>query len=239
MSIRFLMSIGLLAISMNGCAAQGNWKTPFSANNSNETNGQYVSTTVPQSHHHPALLDPSKANERAPDEFKVKFETTKGDFVLQVVRDAAPNGVDRFYNLVKIGYFQDIVIFRAVKGFMFQFGIHGDPAVSAQWSDANIKDDPNAGVSNTPGTICFAKTGAPNSRSAQMFVSLGNNSFLDNQGFTPFGKVVEGLDVVAKINTEYGENKGDVQGKFKQQGNDYILKAFPNLDIIKAAEVVN
>jgi cyclophilin family peptidyl-prolyl cis-trans isomerase len=135
-------------------------------------------------------------------------------------------------------FFSDIAFFRAVNGFMFQFGIHGDPAISDKWAEANIKDDPSVGVSNGPGTICFAKTGLPNSRSTQMFINLGNNSFLDDQGFTPFGKVTEGLDVVGKINTEYGENKGDVQGEFKQKGNPYILKKFPNIDLIKSVTIV-
>jgi len=232
--LQSLMAICLTLFLTNGCAAQGG--SYFGQNQST----QKVSTTVnPQdSVANPALLDPTKATEQAPENFKVKVETTKGDFVISVVREASPNGVDRFYNMVKIGYFSDIAIFRAVNGFMFQFGIHGDPAISNKWSEANIKDDPNIGVSNGPGTICFAKTGLPNSRSTQMFINLGNNSFLDDQGFTPFGKVTEGLDVVGKINTEYGENKGDVQGEFKQKGNPYILKKFPNIDLIKSITIV-
>jgi peptidyl-prolyl cis-trans isomerase A (cyclophilin A) len=187
---------------------------------------------------HPGLLDPSKANEQAPETFKVKMSTTKGDFVIAVTRKWSPNGADRFYNLVKIGYFQDIAIFRAIKGFMFQFGIHGDPNVSAKWSNSNIKDDPNAGISNEKGFITFAKTGQPNSRSTQLFVNLGNNRGLDAQGFTPFGQVVSGMDVVEKINTEYGENPRDLQGNFEAGGNEYVLKRFPNLDIIKSATII-
>lgn len=213
-------------------------KDRFSIHPQTKSQETFVSTATPQQQEHPGLRDPSQANEKAPDQFKVRFETTKGNFVLEINRNASPNGVDRFYNLAKIGYFKDIAIFRAVKGFMFQFGIHGNPAISAKWSEANIKDDPGAKMSNTPGTICFAQTGAPNSRSTQMFINLANNSFLDSQGFTPFGKVVEGLEVVAKINTEYGENKGDVQGNFKQQGNNYILKQFPNLDLIKSVTIL-
>ncbi len=233
-SLQSLLALCLTLTLTNGCAAQGG--SFFGQSPS----AQNVSTTAnPQDGvAHPALLDPSKATEQAPENFKVKVETTKGDFVISIAREASPNGVDRFYNLVKIGYFKDIAIFRAVNGFMFQFGIHGDPAVSDKWAEANINDDANVGVSNVPGTICFAKTGAPNSRSTQMFINLGNNSFLDDQGFTPFGKVTEGLEVVGKINTEYGENKGDVQGEFKQKGNQYILKKFPNIDLIKSVTIV-
>ncbi len=176
----------------------------------------------------------------APERFRVKFSTTKGDFVAEVNRSWSPQGVDRFYNMVNIGYFDDIVIFRAKSNFMFQFGIHGDPAVNEVWGDANINDDPPVGVSNLPGTLCFAKTGAPNSRSTQMFVNLGNNAPLDGQGFTPFGKVVEGMDVVQAINTEYGENPPgeDIQGRFKREGNAYILKRFPRLDLIRSVQLM-
>lgn len=185
----------------------------------------------------PALLDPSLANKTAPDIYKVKVETSKGDFVIKVDRSWAPNGADRFYNLVDIGYFKDIAIFRAIEGFMFQFGIHGDPTVSKKWRDANIKDDPAAGVSNRPGFITFANAG-PNTRSVQLFINLGDNRRLDNMGFTPFGQVVEGADVVLKINTEYGENPPDVQGSFQARGNEFILRKFPKLDMIKSVTLV-
>lgn len=188
--------------------------------------------SVVQDEYHPAMLDPSQANKKAPDKFKVKFETTKGDFIAEIERAWAPNGVDRFYNLVDIGYFKDIVIFRAVARFMFQFGIHGDPKVSSVWRSANIKDDDNAKISNQPGYLCFAHAG-PNTRSVQIFVNLGNNSRLDKD-FTPFGKVIEGMEVVRKINTEYGENGPQVQGNFQAKGNAYILDSFPNLDIIRS-----
>ena len=185
----------------------------------------------------PAMLNPSLANKQAPDEFKVKFETTKGDFIVKVNRAWSPNGADRFYNLVDIGYFKDIVIFRAIDGFMFQFGIHGDPAVNAKWQDANIKDDPNAFVSNKAGYLSFANAG-PNSRSNQIFINLGDNRNLDRMGFTPFAQVVDGVKVVLEINTQYGENAGDVQGNFQSQGNSYILKKYPKLDIIKSVTFV-
>ena len=226
-----LLIVALFLPQASGCAAQ-------SSLFKNAVTGMQVDSQTNTSDQHPALSNPNLAQEQAPDQFKVKFETTKGEFMMEIVRTASPEGVDRFYNLVKIGYFKDIVIFRAIDGFMFQFGIHGDPSVSEVWSEANIKDDPAVGVSNTPGTISFAKSGMPNSRSTQLFINLGNNSNLDGMGFTPFGKVVEGMDVVEKINTEYGENRGDVQGQFKAKGNDYILKEFPNLDIIKSVSIV-
>ncbi len=187
----------------------------------------------------PALLKPSAATETAPDKFQVKVATTKGDFVIDVTRDWSPNGADRFYNLVKIGFFNDIAIFRAIDGFMFQFGIHGNPKVSSLWSSATIKDDPvNREISNTFGMVTFAKSGTPNSRSSQIFINLGDNSALDGQGFTPFGIVTEGLGVISKINTEYGENESDVQPFMSAQGNKYIKRKFPNADYIKSMTLV-
>lgn len=183
---------------------------------------------------------PPKITPKAPEQFQVKFRTTKGDFVAEVNRAWSPNGVDRFYNMVKVGYFDDIAIFRAVPNFMFQFGIHGNPAVNDDWGESQIEDDPVVGISNLPGTLCFAKTGQPNSRSTQMFVNLGQNVPLDGQGFTPFGKVVEGMDIVRSINTEYGENpRGeDIQGRFKREGNEFILDRFPRVDLIRSVEIV-
>ena len=184
------------------------------------------------------MTNPALANKTAPEKFFAKFSTTKGDFVVEVTRALSPNGADRFYNMVDIGYFQNIAIFRAVPNFMFQFGVHGDPNISKHWANATIKDDAPGKASNLPGFLTFAKTGAPNSRSAQMFVNLGNNGFLDRQGFTPFGKVVEGQEVVGKINTEYGENAPSDQGMFVQKGNDWLLKKYPRLDIIRSVTLV-
>jgi len=183
---------------------------------------------------------PPAVAQAAPEQFQVRFRTTKGDFVAQINRAWSPNGVDRFYNMASVGYFNDIAIFRAVPNFMFQFGLHGNPSVNKDWAEARIDDDQPVGVSNLPGTLCFAKTGAPNSRSVQMFVNLGQNVPLDGQGFTPFGKVIEGMDVVRAINTEYGENPGseDVQGRLKREGNKYILKRFPRIDLIRSVELV-
>ena len=185
--------------------------------------------------------DPAKLTEKAPDSFKAKFETTKGSFTIQCARSLSPNGVDRFYNLVKSGYFTDVAFFRVIAGFMGQFGIHGDPKVSAKWRDANIQDDPVKG-SNIRTAICFAKSGAPNSRSTQFFINLVDNANLDKMGFSPFGKVIEGMDVVDMLNSEYGEGapggKGPEQGRVQAEGNTYLKKDFPNLDYIKSAKIV-
>lgn len=188
-----------------------------------------------------SLLEPAKLNEQAPESFKVKLTTTKGDITIQVSRALSPNGVDRFYNLVKNGYFTDVAFFRVIEGFMGQFGIHGDPKVAAAWRSANIQDDPVKG-SNIRGAITFAKSGAPNSRSTQFFINLKDNPNLDTMGFSPFGKVIEGMDVMDKINNEYGEGapggRGPAQGRVQQEGNAYLKKDFPRLDYIKSATIL-
>jgi peptidyl-prolyl cis-trans isomerase A (cyclophilin A) len=184
--------------------------------------------------------DPSKLTATAPDNFKAVFNTTKGKFTIEVTRSLAPNGADRFYNLAKSGYFTDIAFFRVVPGFMCQFGIAGDPAVSAKWRDANIPDDAVKG-SNTRGTITFATAG-PNTRTTQLFINFGNNTFLDGQGFAPFGSVTDGMDVVNKINGEYGDGppsgSGPDQQRIQMEGNTYLKKNFPDLDYIKSVTVI-
>lgn len=187
--------------------------------------------------HHPALLDPSKALEQAPNEYKVKFETTEGDFVVQVHRDWAPNGADRFYNLVKIGFYDQTKFFRNVDGFMVQFGISPYPSVSEQWRGATIPDDP-VKEGNKPGRITFATSG-PNSRTTQVFINHADNSPLDGQGFAAFGEVVEGQDVVKKLYKGYGEGpprgRGPNQMMIQTRGNAYLDEKFPELDgVIKA-----
>jgi peptidyl-prolyl cis-trans isomerase A (cyclophilin A) len=190
---------------------------------------------------HPALLDPSKATEKAPAAFKAKFTTSRGDFVIEVHRDWAPNGADRFYNLVKSGFFDDTRFFRAISGFMVQFGISGDPAVAAKWQNANIPDDPVV-QSNKAGFVTFAQTNMPNSRSTQVFINYGNNVNLDGMRFAPFGQVTEGMNVVESLFTGYGEGApggaGPSQGRVQMQGNAYLDQNFPKLDAIKHAEIV-
>ena len=195
---------------------------------------------VPPSSATPGFADPAKLTGKAPETFKAQFDTTKGKFTIEVTRSLAPNGADRFYNLVRSGYFTDVAFFRVVPGFMCQFGIHGDPNVSAKWREAAIPDDPVKG-SNTRGTITFATAG-PNTRTTQLFINFGDNTSLDGQGFSPFGKVIEGMDVVDKINSEYGDGapygRGPDQGRIQNEGNAYLKKDFPNLDYIKSATIV-
>jgi peptidyl-prolyl cis-trans isomerase A (cyclophilin A) len=192
---------------------------------------------------HPDLLDPSKAKDKAPDVYKAKFTTTKGkSFTVEVHRDWAPNGADRFYDLVKLGFFDDTRFFRAVDNFMVQFGISGDPAVNAKWNTANIEDDP-VKQSNKRGFMTFAQTNLPNSRSTQVFINYSDtNVRLDGMRFAPFGKVSEGMDVVDGLYKGYGEGApggmGPDQGRIQAQGNAYLDAKFPKLDGIEHAEIV-
>jgi peptidyl-prolyl cis-trans isomerase A (cyclophilin A) len=185
------------------------------------------------------LSDPSLLNEKAPPVFKAKFETSKGPFVVEVHRDWAPNGADRFYNLVKNGFYDADRFFRVVEGFMVQFGINGNPNIARAWRDANIKDDP-VKQSNTRGMMTFATRG-PNTRTTQVFINFGNNAALDGQGFSPFGKVVSGMDVVDSLYSGYGEGAprglGPDQGQIQDQGNAYLNGDFPKLDYVKKATI--
>ncbi len=183
------------------------------------------------------LMRPDSLKEKAPAEFKVRFETTKGDFVVQVHRDWSPNGVDRLYNLVKNGYYDQVKFFRVVPNFVVQFGIHGDPSIARVWSEANIPDDP-VKQSNLRGYVTYAKSARPNSRSTQLFINLKDNSSLDQQGFSPIGKVVEGMEVVDRLHSGYGEKITGLQGRIVQEGNAFLEKEYPQLDGIKRATIV-
>jgi peptidyl-prolyl cis-trans isomerase A (cyclophilin A) len=186
------------------------------------------------------LMNPAQLNETAPDKFQAKFETSKGDFVVEVTRAWAPNGADRFYNLVKNGYYDGCRFFRVIDGFMVQFGINGDPKLNTVWNQARIKDDP-VKQSNDRGYITYAMAG-PNTRTTQLFINFRNNAGLDGQGFSPFGKVTKGMDVVDSSYSGYGEGapsgKGPAQHLLQQQGNAYLEKDFPKLDYIKTATIV-
>ncbi len=186
---------------------------------------------------------PAQAKAKAPATFKAKFVTTKGDFTVEVHRDWAPEGADRFYNLVKMGYFNDIALFRVVKGFMVQFGIHGDPKVAAEWRNARIPDDPTGKASNTRGMVTFAMAG-PDTRTTQIFINLKDHgASLDGNGFAPFGTVTEGMDVVDKLYSGYGDGadmggRGPTQDRITKEGKPYLDKNFPNLDSIKSATII-
>jgi len=158
-----------------------------------------------------------------------------------VTREWAPNGADRFYNLVKNGYYDNVRFFRVISGFMVQFGISGDPALNNVWHAANIQDDP-VKQSNKKGYVTFATAG-PNTRTTQIFINyVDRNTFLDGQGFAPFGQVTEGMEVVDKLNAEYGEGapggRGPNQGRIQSEGNAYLEKDFPNMDYVKRATIV-
>lgn len=165
--------------------------------------------------------------------FSVRFETSTGDFVVLVHRDWAPLGAQRFYELVKSGFYDECRFFRVVSGFMVQFGINGDPATQQSW-EKNLRDDP-AKESNRRGYMTFATSG-PNSRTTQVFINFVDNSFLDSQGFSPFGEVIEGMDNVDKINAEYGESPD--QGQINSGGNAYLKSQFPKLDYVKKATII-
>jgi len=182
----------------------------------------------------PALLQPASLTAKSPESYDVQLATSKGDFVVRVTRAWAPLGSDRFYNLVIHGYFTDAAFFRVVPNFIIQFGLSADPAVNSAWRNACIKDDPVT-QSNKPGYLTFATAG-PNTRTTQLFINFGNNTFLDRQGFAPFGQVTSGMDVVKKLHSGYGE-KPD-QGAITSQGKAYLEKNFPNLDTIKSATVI-
>jgi peptidyl-prolyl cis-trans isomerase A (cyclophilin A) len=176
----------------------------------------------------------------APSTFQVRFNTTKGPFTVLVHRDWSPRGADRFYELVSLHYFDGNYFFRVLPGFIVQWGINGDPKVAKDWSVLNIPDDPPK-ITNKTGTVTFATAG-PNSRSTQVFVNLNDNGRLDAQGFTPFGEVSEGMDVVQKFYSGYGEGapngSGPDQNAITDIGNPYLEEHFPRLDHITKAQIL-
>lgn len=180
-------------------------------------------------------------HEEAPAQFRVKFDTTRGPVVIEVVREWAPLGADRFYNLVKSGYFDDNAFFRVIPRFVVQFGINGDPQISGKWQKANISDDPVT-KSNLSGTLVFATSG-PNTRTTQMFINLTDNKRLDQMGFSPIGRVVEGMDAIKSLYSGYGEGapmgRGPSQDRIYSMGNSYLKEKFSKLDYIKQAELVD
>jgi peptidyl-prolyl cis-trans isomerase A (cyclophilin A) len=218
-SLRRLAMAWALGLGVSGCAAGGEPETP-----------------TPLAFH---LLDP-EMNATAPDTFDVLFDTSKGEIVVEVVREWAPLGADRFYSLVRAGYYDGVRFFRNIEGFMVQFGMHGDPVVTQTWRMARINDDP-VRESNTRGTITFATAG-PNSRTTQVFINHGNNAPLDAQGFAPFGRVTRGMDVLERLYAGYGEGpprgRGPDQGLIQAEGNAYLNSRFPLLDYIERATIV-
>lgn len=180
------------------------------------------------------LRNPASLTEKAPANYKAKFDTSAGTFVIQVHRDWAPLGADRFYNLVKNGFFDDARFFRVIDNFMVQFGINGNTAVQQAWLNTQLKDDP-VKQSNKTGYVTFATAG-PNTRTTQVFINFKDNGGLDRQGFAPFGEVTSGMDVVNKLYSGYGE-KPNAGNAYLMKGNEYVTKEFPKLDYIKKAAI--
>jgi peptidyl-prolyl cis-trans isomerase A (cyclophilin A) len=232
MRILLALALTIPSLLLYGCNSCGS-----SAPTADSLPGEATSTGKPS----PALLDPSLAKEQAPAKYRAKFTTTKGVFVVEVERALAPLGADRFYNLVKSGFFDGTKFFRVVDGFMVQWGIHGTPAVAKAWQDANIQDDPVKST-NGRGTITFATAG-PNTRTTQVFINFADNARLDKSGFASFGKVASGMEVVDALYKGYGEGaprgRGPDQGRIQAEGNAYLDKEFPQLDAIKHAEIAN
>ncbi|WP_373048535.1 peptidylprolyl isomerase [Vulgatibacter sp.] len=235
MSTRWIALLGCLAVALlAGCGAEDEPES---------LPGKEQPEPEPEPEPEPgpdALLDPSKLTEEAPAEFTVRFETTEGPFVLVVHREWAPLGADRFFNLVKNHFYDDVAFFRVLDGTITQFGIHGDPAISSIWRDATIEDDPVV-ESNTRGRIAFATAG-PGTRTTQLFISGTDLSQLDAMGFAPFGEVTEGMDVVDSLYAGYGEGfpdgQGPSQGRIQSKGNEYLRAEFPDLDYVTTARLV-
>jgi peptidyl-prolyl cis-trans isomerase A (cyclophilin A) len=182
------------------------------------------------------LKDPSQLTEQAPDAFRARFETSQGAFVIAVQREWAPLAADRFYNLVNNGFYNDSRFFRVLDGFMAQFGLHADPDVQAAWRSANLKDEPVT-KSNTRGFVTFTRESSPNSRYTMIFINYKDNSYLDADGFAPFGQVVSGMDVVDKLYSGYGRQNIPDQRRILREGNAYLQAEYPKLDFVKTAAI--
>lgn len=183
------------------------------------------------------LLNPAALTAKAPDDFKVKFDTTKGPVLIELHRAWAPKGVDRFYNMVRNGFFSNVRFFRVIPNFMAQFGVNGDPAVNAAWDKVRLTDDPANGQKNVRGMLTYGTTGQPNSRGTQLFINYKDNSYLDAQGFVPIGQVVEGMEAVDMLYADYGSAPQNNQQKIVAEGNKYLAASFPKLDYIKTATI--
>lgn len=191
-------------------------------------------SAVPRQAGRPALLDPAALSETAPSTFNAVFDTTAGTFVIRVQREWAPHGADRFFNLVKNGFYDDCRFFRVVPKFIIQFGIHGNPAVSAAWQNATIPPD-RSRLSNTRGRVTFAMGSLASSRTTQIFINLGDNSRLDIDGFAPFGEIASSMVLVERIFSLYGE--GPDQQRIQEEGNAFLVKYLPRLDYIRKATI--
>lgn len=221
-TLRTLTTILLAAVVIAGC---GNGDSVDAANtDATERNKVLMDADSPE------------MKKQAPAAFMARFDTNKGAFVIAVERKLSPHGADRFYNLVRNGYFDGNKFFRVLPGFIVQWGMNGDPAINKIWSESRILDDP-VQISNKKGTITFAKPGSPNARSTHLFINYADNNNLDGQGFAPFGHVSEGMEVVEAINSEYKQAPN--QGMISEGGNAYLNEHYPNLDTILSAKIVD
>lgn len=234
-------SVLILTLAALGLAslAGSTWAIPQATSTTNKKiNPAHPATTAPRPG--ASLLKPASLKLQAPAVFNARFTTSKGDFVVQVTRAWSPRGADRFYNLVKYHFFDGAAFFRVLPGFVVQFGISARPEVSRVWEEAKITDDPVT-QSNTRGMLTFATAG-PNTRTTQVFINLGDNPNLDGMGFSPFGKITSGMEVVDKLYSEYGEGQpsgnGPDQGRLQKEGKAYLEKSFPLLDTIKTTVIL-
>ena len=184
----------------------------------------------------PQRADAQAPDEQAPATFRARFETSQGPLVIEVHREWAPLGADRFYTLVKRGFYNDVRFFRVLSGFMAQFGLNGDPKVQAEYASANLMDEP-AKQSNLRGFVSFAKESSPNTRYTMVFINYKDNSYLDADGFAPFGQVVSGMEIVEKLYSGYGRQNVPDQRRIKSEGNAYLTAEYPKLDFIKTARI--
>jgi len=217
------------AVALAGCSSSSEPKKDQPAADASASQPAQQEAAAPQKQEAPASFQV-----HAPATFNVTFDTTKGPVVVEVHRDWAPIGADRFYELVKSGFFDGCRFFRVVPNFVVQFGIAGDPAVTRKWKDANLVDDPVL-RHNVRGTLVYAKTGAPNSRTTQLFINLVDNSRLDADGFAPFATITSGMDAVDAIYAGYGE--APQQPLIESQGNAYLQPQFPKLDYVRKATI--
>ena len=213
--------------------------TPSTAKPKSTTSSTATKSTAPKSTYDRALLKPSLLKDKAPDTYQVKFETTRGDFTVTVTRAWAPLAADRFYNLVKHHFYDGARFFRVVPNFVVQFGISAHPAVTAAWEKATFPDESRT-QNNTKGTLVFAKTAMPNSRTVEIFINLKDNSAsLNSQGFAPFGAVDDkGMNVVEMMYDQYGDSAGMDQQPMEKQGEAYIAQKWPKLDTIRTAYLI-
>ena len=230
----------LMAAALAGALIAASAGAAPQANSTTKTTGSATHPATKAQSSNASLLKPASLNLQAPAVFNARFTTSKGDFVVEVTRAWSPRGADRFYNLVKYHFFDGAAFFRVLQGFVVQFGISARPEVSSVWENAKIDDDPVT-QNNKRGMLTFATAG-PSTRTTQIFINLGDNPNLDGMGFSPFGKVVSGIEVIDKLYSEYGEGapngNGPDQNRIQKEGKAYLDKSFPLLDTIKTAEIV-